>query len=270
MGHVYCIRCPISHKLYIGKTVSKKLRSYIKSNYRQALNGSNSKPKLYRAIRKYGYRNFDFISLFESDDENLLFGWEKFYIKEWETDKYGYNIARGGQGSGYKHGPDCKHCLWAKTEGVKLLRENRHKRSYPSKKVVEKKGWTEEGRQAARERMLVAKSVNPAFRDAGKLGGAKRWEGHIKVPRPPNKTPEEIRLIGKQSAIKRGFSSSQYIGLRWENDRKKWHSSIWANGKRHFLGRFVSEIEAAKAYDDAAFRLLGIGPINIKEPTYAV
>ena len=43
--------------------------------------------------------------------------------------------------------------------------------------------------------------------------------------------------------------TSQYIGVHWDTDRKKWVASIGIQGKTIALGRYISEIAAAKARD---------------------
>ena len=46
--------------------------------------------------------------------------------------------------------------------------------------------------------------------------------------------------------------SSQYKGVHWSKKEQVWISQITPRGKRKLLGRFTSELEAAKAYDAAA------------------
>lgn len=51
---------------------------------------------------------------------------------------------------------------------------------------------------------------------------------------------------------KRIGASSGYRGVGWHSRNKKWHSYIRVDGKQISLGYFVSEIDAARAYDIAA------------------
>jgi len=50
----------------------------------------------------------------------------------------------------------------------------------------------------------------------------------------------------------RSNSTSNYIGVDWSKDCRKWRARIRYKGKRFSLGLFNSEIAAAKAYDAAA------------------
>ena len=46
-------------------------------------------------------------------------------------------------------------------------------------------------------------------------------------------------------------SSSQYPGIYWKKDEKKWIAQIQINGKSNSLGCFVDELEAFKIYKQA-------------------
>lgn len=57
--------------------------------------------------------------------------------------------------------------------------------------------------------------------------------------------------------IRQEKKSSKYKGLTWDKTNKSWAVSVNVNKKRIWLGRFKDEIEAAKAYDDAAKKAFG-------------
>jgi hypothetical protein len=54
------------------------------------------------------------------------------------------------------------------------------------------------------------------------------------------------------------FSSgaSVFRGVSWEKGAQKWKASMTFKGKRISLGSFADEVEAARAYDSAAWKLL--------------
>lgn len=50
---------------------------------------------------------------------------------------------------------------------------------------------------------------------------------------------------------------SQYKGVSWDSRCRRWMASIRVNGRTEFLGRFLCEAGAARAYDEAAYRNFG-------------
>jgi hypothetical protein len=60
---------------------------------------------------------------------------------------------------------------------------------------------------------------------------------------------------------KKPNTASKYRGVRWDKSRNLWYSEIHFRYKgrriRKFLGRFKNEIDAAKAYDEAAKKYHG-------------
>lgn len=69
-----------------------------------------------------------------------------------------------------------------------------------------------------------------------------------------------------RNRIKRQGCSSKYKGVSWDDITKKWRAIIVYNYKRICLGRFISETDAAKAYDNAAKQLHGeYAYLNLEE-----
>lgn len=62
--------------------------------------------------------------------------------------------------------------------------------------------------------------------------------------------------LGNQSIQSRN-KSSRFKGVCWDKNRSKWMASIKHNRKVKYLGRFDSENDAAKAYNNASIEIYG-------------
>ena len=52
-------------------------------------------------------------------------------------------------------------------------------------------------------------------------------------------------------------TSSEFKGVHWDRCNGKWQAQIRKNGRNKHLGLFVSDVEAAHAYDVAARKIFG-------------
>lgn len=72
---------------------------------------------------------------------------------------------------------------------------------------------------------------------------------------------ENLRLATRhQNAMNMGIfanNTSGFPGVTYQRQERKWQSRIWANGKRHSLGRFESPEKAYAAYKLAAAKHRG-------------
>lgn len=75
---------------------------------------------------------------------------------------------------------------------------------------------------------------------------------------------ERLRLsLGGRRGKKRGGCSSKFFGVCWQKASKKWAAAVCVGGANLHLGLFVNELDAARAYDNAALHQLGpTAPLN--------
>lgn len=98
--------------------------------------------------------------------------------------------------------------------------------------------------------ITVHKLVAYAFLNH-KSCGYKLVVNHIDTnPKNNNVTNLEIVTTRENSNQKHIKSSSKYVGVSWQKNRKKWQSHIRIDGKLKYLGLFADEKEAAQAYQN--------------------
>jgi hypothetical protein len=88
------------------------------------------------------------------------------------------------------------------------------------------------------------------------------------------KTVAEIRRWARRLRAEEGLGEVQpespFRGIWWDARKEKWVANIVADGEERYLGSFADEIEAARAYDQAALRLHDPANTNFPPSDYDV
>lgn len=85
-----------------------------------------------------------------------------------------------------------------------------------------------------------------------------------------NNRRDNLRLAtnqqnGQNTAKATAALTSIYRGVSWDAHGQKWRAHIRVGGRQVYLGSFVSEIDAARAYDAAALERGELCPLNFPE-----
>lgn len=219
---IYFIKNIVNNKLYIGQSNNIYKRW---NNHKNDLKNNRDSKYLQSSYNKYGEENFVY-GILELCEPDLLDWKEMNYIIMYNSRDYqnGYNLTDGGSApSGYRHTQETKALF------SKILIGNKRRLGKPSS-------------EEEKIRMSISRKGKP-----GKSG----W----------NQTKETREKMSKSKTgvlgLKKKFSSSKYIGVKFNKKRRKWESWIWIEKSGIYLGIFQFEIEAALAYNEAAYEYFG-------------
>lgn len=140
---IYKITNKINGKLYIGQTI-KSMNNRIQGHYKNYK--KNVHTKLYDAMRKYGWENFEFSPICTCSNIQTLNELEKYFIEYYGTINDGYNTLPGGI-SNPMHNEDVKNKHLKRMQSI----ETRQKISKAMKRLRAEKGFSEETRRRISE-----------------------------------------------------------------------------------------------------------------------
>ena len=161
-----------SHKTYVGITHLKPEKRWGKKG-----NNYDKSTVFYKAIKKYGWDNFEHKILFHNCSENLAKILEKAYIAYYKKLNLSYNMTIGGDGHNF--GKNCTTAEY-RTESSKKFRQKHPE--YDSEQYIKHK---DKKKQTAknyywknREKILEYKKNNSDTKEKARIRAAKWREQH--------------------------------------------------------------------------------------------
>lgn len=214
---IYCIENILDKSKYIGQ--SKNIKQRLCDHKRTLKNGTHFNLHLQRAYKKYGKENFRFYILEKCNQESLS-DKEIFWIKKFIADdrKNGYNFRTGGT-TGFVYGEEFRKNCQKRMFGNSYARGNKMK--------LESKQAMSNSRIGNKNRLGIQHT-------------------------------QEIKNKISASGQKRNFGN-KFTGVRKKINKTYivWQARIHKNNEEIYLGSFENELDAAKAYNDAALLYYG-------------
>lgn len=127
------------------------------------------------------------------------------------------------------------------------------RRFYAARKVRKPDGnWT----HLYMHKVLLPGAVEVDHRDGNSLNNQKK----------SNLRPATRLQNAQGFQRKRPGTTSKFRGVTWDKSRLKWIAQITVNKKHINLGRFINEVDAARAYDAAARKYFVEGFLHLNFP----
>lgn len=236
MGFIYKITNDFDSKFYIGKcqcSIEDRFKQHLRNVKKWIDKKQTYRSHLYEAMSLYGVEHFS-INLIESCDNKDLGDREKYWIKELNAQKVGYNITPGGNSiwEGMKHSVESKDkiskTLKGKRAGIKLSEEHKKalseaKKGKPSSRI----GFHHS--IETKEKLSSMKKGKPSTRRD--FHHSTETRERLKISHTGKKQSEETKL--KQSrSIKKTLSTkskeelSERTRKGWETRRKKFGKEL--------------------------------------------
>ena len=110
---LYIIKCSENNKVYIGWTAKQNPYDRFITHLDSAKKTQSKTRKFYCAINKYGADTFSFEVILQSKYQDEIKLKEKYFIKQYDSFKNGYNMTEGGDGGivGAKRSKKCRKTM---------------------------------------------------------------------------------------------------------------------------------------------------------------
>ena len=236
-SNIYVFTNKINGKQYVGQTINIEERY---KQHRKDAKNENKNSIFYRAIRKYGFDNFEFKVVETDIDISKIHEREKFWIKELNTKSpNGYNLTDGGEGTfGYRHTEEAKKKMSELKKGMKLSPEQieRLRRGNIGRKLSEehKKILVEAVKKANTGRKLTEehkKRLAEYNRGRKHSEESKKKMSESQKNIPPEKRAEMYRKMVETRRVN-GFVPGKNFREMSEEDKKSMYETISKNNPR--------------------------------------
>ena len=164
-GVIYCYHCIPTGKKYIGQSIDEKRRQK-----KHIVESKKKDSKFYRAVKKYGWKNFIY-GVVEEFSESVLDEMEIFFIEKYNSFKDGYNSTLGGGGlRGYVFSQKSKKLISESQLGVPKNHGKNVSLALTGRKLS--KSHIENIQKTQREKVIgIYKMSQDDLSEAGKKGG---------------------------------------------------------------------------------------------------